>query len=57
MLLEEALCPTLRLIGSSFKEFLISALLEEAAVGLLRLRSLEKRFEASAELMLDDFIN
>ena len=45
----------LRLIGSlsaPFTEFLTSALLEDAEVGLLRLRSLEKRFEASAELIL-----
>ena len=43
-------------MGSSApcKGFLISELLlgEEADVGLLRLRSLEKRFEASAELIL-----
>ena len=52
---EEAVepCPTVRLMGSSpFTGFFISALLDEADVGLLRLRNLEKRFDGSAEELI-----
>jgi hypothetical protein len=49
-----ALCPTLRLMGSSapFKKFFSALLLGVEADAPLRLRNLEKRFAESAELIL-----